>query len=130
MARLGGRMKGMSARARRNEAAKAQRINALFDDHDLLITPTTGNAPGPIGQFEGKGALKTFLGGFPWVGYTPVWNVTGQPAAAVPIGFDATGLPTSAQLVAPPDGEAVILGLAAEIEQARPWAGRRPEAMA
>jgi amidase len=126
MARIGRRMKGMAARARRNEAANAKRINAIFDDHDLLITPTTGNAPDEIGRFVDKGALKTFTGGFPWVGFTPVWNVTGQPAAAIPTGFDADELPTSAQLIAPPDGEPVILALAAEIEQARPWAQRRP----
>ena len=67
-----------------------------------------------------------FFSATPWVCYTPVWNLTGQPAAAVPAGFAADGLPRAVQLVARPHEEATVLSLAAQIEAARPWADRRP----
>jgi amidase len=49
-----------------------------------------------------------------------------QPALCVPVGTDDDGLPVGVQLVAPPDGEATLLALAAALEQANPWADRRP----
>jgi amidase len=58
--------------------------------------------------------------------FTAVWNVTGQPAAAVPAGFTADGLPLSVQLVGRTGDEGTLLSLAAEIEAERPWAARRP----
>jgi amidase len=60
------------------------------------------------------------------VPFNGVWNHVGNPAAAVPAGFDADGLPLSVQLVAPPDAEQTLFSLAHEIETARPWAGSRP----
>ena len=58
--------------------------------------------------------------------YYGPFNVTGQPSASVPAGFDALGLPTSVQLVGRIRDEATLLSLAGQIEQARPWAARRP----
>ena len=58
--------------------------------------------------------------------YYGLLNVTGQPGASVPAGFDAEGLPLAVQLVGRPRDEATLLSLAAQIEQARPWADRRP----
>jgi amidase len=124
--RLGGRMGRMAARARAKEAACAARINAIFDEFDVLMTPVTAAQPAPVGRFDGAGAVRTFLGAGEYACYTAVWNVTGQPAASVPAGFDADGLPTAVQLVAPPDGEATLFALAAQLEDARPWAHARP----
>ena len=59
----------------------------------------------------------------PWYG---VFNATGQPAASVPAGFDADGLPLAVQLVGRPDDEATLLSLAAQLEGERPWPDRRP----
>ncbi len=58
--------------------------------------------------------------------FTPVWNHTGKPAASVPAGFDADGLPLSVQLIGRPADEATLISLAAQIEAERPWADRRP----
>jgi amidase len=124
--RLGGLMEGMARRARAKEGPRAARINAIFDDHDLLITPVTAAQPAPVGRYEGAGAVRTFLGAGEFACYTAVWNVTGQPAAAIPVGFDADGLPTAVQLVARPDDEATLFAVAAQLEAARPWAQHRP----
>jgi amidase len=126
IARIGARAKRMAARARAKEATRAARINAIFDEHDVLMTPVTAAQPLPVGRYEGVGALRAFLGAGEFACYTAVWNVTGQPAASVPAGFDADGMPTAVQLVARPNDEATLFALAAQLEQARPWAQRRP----
>jgi amidase len=128
LVRVGARMERLAARARAKEAARAARINAIFDEHDVLMTPVTAAQPLPVGRYEGAGALRAFLGAGEFACYTAIWNVTGQPAASVPAGFDADGMPMAVQLVARPDGEATLLALAAQIEEARPWAHRRPPA--
>ena len=126
MVRLGSAMARAAERSRAKEADRAAQINRIFDDHDVLMTPVTA-APAPlVSRVTGKGALRTFFGSTPWVCYTAVWNVTGQPAASVPAGFDAAGLPTAVQLVGRPDDEATVLALAAQIEAARPWAAQHP----
>ena len=79
-----------------------------------------------MGRGSNRSFVTTFLGASPWQCFTPQWNFTGQPAAAVPAGFDADGLPMSVQLVGPPDGEAVLFELAAQLERARPWKDSRP----
>ena len=53
--------------------------------------------------------------------------MTGNPAASVPVGFGRDGLPLAVQLVGRIDDEATILAVSAQLEQAQPWAGRRPE---
>jgi amidase len=126
MVRLGAAMGRAAARSRAKEADRATRINAIFDDHDVVMTPVIAAPPPLATKVTGKGALRTFLGSTPQVCYTAVWNLTGQPAASVPAGFDADGLPMAVQLVARPDDEATLLALAAQIEAARPWAGARP----
>jgi amidase len=104
----------------------ADRINRVFDDHDVVLMPTIGVSPVEVGRWEGRGALRTLLGMSRLYPYTGVWNYTGQPAAAVPAGFTADGLPLSVQLVGRPNDEATLLSLAAQIEAERPWASRTP----
>ncbi len=113
-------------RARRLEARNAERINRVFEGHDVVLLPTIARPPVRAGQWEGLGALRTLLEMAAAYPYTLTWNQIGQPACAVPAGFTEDGLPLSVQLAGPPDSEATLYGLAAQIEAERPWADRRP----
>ncbi len=115
-------------RTRRAEAGQAARINAIFDHHDVLMTPVLLRPPVEVGRWEGRGALATVIGlASTFAGaFTSPWNVTGQPAASVPAGLDADGLPQSVQLIGRPNDEATLLSLAAQLEAERPWAQERP----
>lgn len=108
------------------EPALSARIQAIFDDVDVVVTP--GNAAGPsrIGAYQHRGAVSTLLLVAQRVPYQQIWNLTGQPVAAVPWDFDGDRLPLAVQLVGRPDDEATLLSLSAQIEAARPWAHRRP----
>jgi len=127
VARLGGLIPpALLERALAGEAALASRLNRVFETHDVLLTPATA-APAPaIGRLQGRGALWTVntVGG--WVPYNGIWNVTGQPAAAVPAGMSAEGMPRSVQLVGRPQDEATLLSLAGQLEAERSWPELRP----
>jgi amidase len=112
------------------EAEFARRLNRVFDDHDVLITPATATPPPAIGRLHGRGALWTLNAVAGMVPYNGVWNVTGQPAASVPAGFGADGLPRAVQLVARANDETTLLSLAGQIEAERPWAQHRPPEIA
>jgi len=126
-----GSLTGRSAPRRQREAIPkhATRLNRVFDDHDVLLTPAVGLPAVGVGRWEGKGAHRVTLGMSRVYPFTGIWNYTGQPAAAVPAGFTADGLPLSVQLVGRPNDEATLLSLAAQIEAERPWAERRPASL-
>jgi len=126
LAAIGRRVRRAGARARRSEPRDAARINAIFDDVDVVLGPTLAKAPLPIGRYEGRGAMYTLNGSLRWMPFNGVWNHLGNPAAAVPAGFDAGGMPLSVQLVGRPDGDATLFSLAHQLEVARPWADARP----
>jgi amidase len=127
LARLGRLVPPRAARrARAGERAHAERINAVFDDCDVLLLPTITRLPPPVLDLEGRGAIRTIAEQWRAYPFTGPWNALGQPAAAVPAGFTAEGLPLSVQLISRPNDEATLLSLAAQIEAERPWADRRP----
>jgi amidase len=131
IARLGGLIPpALLERALAGEAALSQRLNRVLEDHDVLLTPTTAAMPPRIGQLQGRGALWTLNTVAGWVPYNGIWNVTGQPAASVPAGFGADGLPRAVQLVGRANDEGTLLSLAAQLEAERPWAEQRPAAFA
>jgi amidase len=130
-ARLGGLISdSMLERSLAREAQLAARLGRVLDDHDVLLTPTTASAPPRIGRLQGRGALWTLNAVAGMVPYNGVWNLTGQPAASVPAGFGADGLPRGVQLVGRPADETTLLSLAAQIEAERPWAQQRPPGFA
>ncbi|MEA2467834.1 MAG: amidase [Thermoleophilaceae bacterium] len=127
MAALGRRLHGRPLRrAIEREQAYAQRVNRVFERVDVLLTPTVAKSAGTADASAGHGAFRTFNDMAPYVAYTTVWNYTGQPAAAVPAGFDDDGMPLSAQLVTRPGDNETLLSLAAQIERAGEWGEHRP----
>ncbi|MGV0835890.1 amidase [Mycolicibacterium thermoresistibile] len=127
-ARIGGLVSNRRLdRIRANQAALAQRIQSIFDDVDVVITPGTAQSPSRIGAYHRRGAVSTLALVAARVPFQAMWNVTGQPAAVVPWGRDDHGIPTSIQLVGRPFDEATLLALAARIEAVRPWAQHRPQ---
>lgn len=127
MARLGRLVPDhLFERARAAAATDAQRVNAIFDSHDVLMTPVMGGTALPVRRWEGRGALWTLLGMSRFYPYCVPWNHLGNPAMAVPAGFSPSGMPLSVQIVGRPGAEAQLLSLAAQIEAERPWADRRP----
>ena len=108
------------------EQDMTRRVGALFEDVDVLLTPMMSEPAKPAQAMEGRGAIATWLWESRWVPFNVVWNATGQPAASVPAGFSAGGLPLAVQLVGRESDEATLLSLSAQLEAARPWADRRP----
>jgi amidase len=126
-ARIGGLIsEGRMTRIRTTESELAERIQAIYDDVDVVITPGTAKGPSRVGAYQRRGAVSTLALVAQRVPFQAMFNVTGQPAAAVPWGLDDDGLPTSIQLVGKPFDEATLISLSAQIEHARPWADRRP----
>jgi amidase len=126
-ARIGGLVSERRlASMRAAEAAVTAQVNTIFDDVDVVITPGTAAGPSRVGAYQRRGAISTLAMVAGRVPFQAVFNVTGQPAAAVPWGFDGNGIPTSIQVVGRPFDEATLLSLGTQIESARPWAHRRP----
>jgi amidase len=127
MSRLGGLIpRSLLERSLAGEAELVRKVNRVLEDHDVLLTPATAQPPPRIGQLQGRGALWTLNNVVGWVPYNGIWNVTGQPAASVPAGFGADGLPRAVQIVGRPSDEATLLSLAGQLEAERPWAEQRP----
>jgi amidase len=107
--------------------AYARRIVAFWSDWDVVLTPTLAQPPVPVGWvFEPDDPWEQVRRGYEFTPFTPVINVTGLPACSVPFAHTDGGLPVGVQLIGPPAGEAVLIRLSAQLEEARPWAHRRP----
>jgi amidase len=102
------------------------RYRAWFEDHDLLLSPTLAQPPLRVGAYQGKGLPRTLLGLTAYMPFPPPLNLVGFPAASVPAGTSADGLPLGAQLAAAPGGEALLLSLARQLETLRPWPRHAP----
>ena len=120
---------GVLARARAEEAKDLERANGIFrDGFDLALMPVFARRPPKVMYHDGRSAWWTLNSNGRWIPYTAPFNHTGQPAAAVPAGFTGDGFPLSVQLVAPTDGEAVLMSLAAQLERERDWPAHTPPA--
>ncbi len=106
----------------------AARVRSWWRGFDLLLTPTVIEPAAPLDTLWPTA-------GRPWalldrlaahMALVEPWNATGQPAISLPLGSSADGLPVGVQLVAAPGREDLLLRVAAQLEQARPWSARRP----
>lgn len=125
-----------------NDFARA--LGAFFERFDLYLCPTTGQLPATIGQLETPAHLKLMarlmlklkagklvhrsgqvdamaLESLARTPFTQLANLTGTPAMSVPLHWTDAGLPVGVQFGAPHGGEAVLLRLAAQLEEANPW---------
>ncbi|OBK93995.1 amidase [Mycobacterium asiaticum] len=130
---------------RRHEHTR--RLTTFFESYDLLMTPTLATPPPRIGEFDlpavlqraSDALIKTRTASLlrytkivddlvdknlGWVPYTQLANLTGRPAMSLPLHWTADGIPLGVQFNAPLGGEAVLIRLAAQLEQAVPWADR------
>lgn len=127
----------------------ARAMGRFHLDYDIYLTPVTASPPLPVGYFQqslaekallkvasglrlGKwllnsGAIdKMAMQALEKLPFTQLANLTGQPAMSVPLHWNGGGLPIGVQMMAPIGDELTLLSLAGQLEQARPWAGRRP----
>ena len=115
------------ARAKEGAAERTTRINAVLDDHDVLLTPTIPHPPDAADYYTRVGLARTINRAGATAVFTNVWNVTGQPALSVPTPTTGPGgLPLGAQLIGRPNDEATLLALAAQLEAEVGWPDRRP----
>jgi len=127
----------------------ARQVGRFFEQHDVLLTPTLSQPPAPIGALQPSGseqALIKLIGRlnagwllsalgvikplaaktFDFIPYTPLFNVTGQPAMSVPLHWNDVGLPIGMQFVGRFGDEATLFRLAGQLERAQPWFDRAP----
>jgi amidase len=102
------------------------RITALWDEIDVLLTPGVAKtAIAATGGYNRPAPLAIDIAGR-FTPFTPLFNLTGQPAISIPVGLGEDGLPLSVQLVGRVGAEDMLYSLAGQIEAAAPWAQRRP----
>lgn len=109
-----------------------QAVERFFQDFDAWITPA-GVSPAPrIGEFDPAASNESFIEYgdrtlADYAAFTPLLNITGHPAASVPLHHGTTsGLPVGVQIVTRYGDEATLLRLASQWESAMPWSGRHP----
>jgi len=116
-------------------AAAVQRMHRIgrqfatfFATYDVSISPTLAMPPWPLGALDMMSeSLEGYLTAlFNRIPFTAQYNMTGQPAATVPLHWTADGVPVGVQFAARFGDEATLLRLAAQLEQAKPWAQRLP----
>lgn len=95
---------------------------------DLLLTPTLSEPPVRIGEHDATpdDPMAGMKRAASFVGFTPPFNASGQPAISLPLHWNDTGLPIGVQLVSAYGREDLLLAVASQLEAAHPWAGRRP----
>jgi amidase len=106
----------------------SREIARFMLDYDIWLTPTLAEPPLPLGSFDA--AADDPMAGIQRAGqfvpFTPICNMTGQPAMSVPLYWNSHELPVGTHFAARFGDEATLFRLAAQLEAAQPWAGRRP----
>lgn len=128
----------------------SRRVGALYEQYDLLCFPTLADPPALVGQFASPpleaatirvasrlGLVRTLerfglIGEiarrvFAYMPFTPIANMTGVPAASLPLGTSSDGLPVGVQFMASAGADELLLRFSAHVESAAPWFARVPE---
>jgi len=106
----------------------SRQIADYFEGIDVLLTPTLAEPPAPLGTFDSPPGepLAGLFRAATYTPFTPPFNVTGQPGISLPLHWNDDGLPVGVQFVGRFGDEETLLALAGQLEQAAPWAERRP----
>ncbi len=104
----------------------ARQIVAFFEQVDVLLLPTYMAPPIAVGKWADCSPEETLQNMIKWIAPCPPFNVSGQPAIAIPTGFTEAGLPIGVQLIGRPAAEATLIALAAQIETTQSWQSLRP----
>ncbi len=101
---------------------------AYFVPYDVLVTPTLANPPALLGYFDPAedNPLAGFMRQGDYMPFTPICNMTGQPAMSVPLFWNSENLPIGVHFMGRYGDEATLFRLASQLEQAKPWAEKRP----
>jgi amidase len=113
--------------ALRGAHALGRAVAGFFQRYDILICSTLGSPAVPVGYLHGDPLdLEGYAGRlFAFMPNTQAFNVTGQPAASVPLAMSSGGLPIGVQFVARQAEDALLLSFCGQLERAAPWSGRR-----
>ncbi len=115
------------ARAMAEMQLVARRAVTRLADYDVLLSPTLAEPPRPVGGIrDDADPARDFAEQKRFTPFTAAYNVTGQPAVSLPLHHTPEGLPVGVMLAGRPAGEATLLALAAQVEDASPWRDRRP----
>ncbi len=98
-----------------------------LNQYDAILTPTVALPPRPVGWFDELGPERNFERQKLFTPWTPLYNLSGQPAVSVPLHWSDDGLPIGVMLAGRMGDEATLISLSAQLEAARPWQGRHPE---
>ena len=106
----------------RAAAAFCRRLIAFLEPYDALLTPALAERPLPLGTLDtaAPDPMSTFTRSGLFTPFTPIFNASGQPGISLPLFHGEDGLPLGVQLVGRPAGEAALLALASQFEEARP----------
>ena len=107
----------------------ARGMGWFFSNYDVLLTPTLGAPLPPLGTYDPTSYVElreVFTSWSALESFLPVFNATGQPAISLPLHMSESGLPIGMQLVGAFGSESLLLRLSAQLEEALPWADRRP----
>ncbi|VAW38117.1 Amidase family protein, partial [hydrothermal vent metagenome] len=106
----------------------SRQIAHFFQEIDLLLTPTLAEPPLPLGSFDStpENPMAGFERAAAFAAFTPLANATGQPAMSVPLVWNKDNLPIGVQFTGRFGDEATLFQLAGQLEEARPWMGKRP----
>ena len=108
--------------------AAARAIGPFFETFDAWLTPTLARPPERLGVLNRSqgGAEEWWRFDCEFNAWNPIANITGQPAMSVPLHWNEAGLPIGSHFIGRFGDEATLLRLAAQLEEARPWADRHP----
>jgi amidase len=108
--------------------ATGRQVAPFFERYDVLLTPVVATPPPPLGSLDTTtddvAAYLTAV--FSFIPFTALSNIAGIPSMSVPLHWSDDGLPIGSHLVAGFGRDDLLFRLAAQLEEARPWAGRRP----